>query len=180
MACRLLREPDFAVGDWDSLKRRALLKRIPHLTLQRGKDRSDLFYALAAAVARGASEIVGVGLSGGRMDHQLGVLADFAEASTWKGVGIRSLRLLDPDGEMTFVGPATPRWNATGLQGRTISIFAWGGNAAGVTLTGLRYPLRGATLKPSSLGLSNVAVKSRVSVSLQAGRLVVVLPSRAR
>src|SRR4051812_12235708 len=72
-------EPDFAVGDWDSLspgRPAAALRGILHFTLPRDKDRSDLYYACRAAIAAGANDLVCLGVTGGRPDHQLAALFD--------------------------------------------------------------------------------------------------------
>src|SRR4051812_17967315 len=62
---RLGFKPDFAIGDWDSLKKKAnILSQVPHLTLPKNKNRSDLFYAGIAAIEAGAKEILCLGVTG--------------------------------------------------------------------------------------------------------------------
>lgn len=166
-------EPHFAIGDWDSLKSRSLLKGLTYLTLPTRKDRSDLSYACHAAAYLGADELVCVGVTGGRADHHLASLLELSQAD----LPLRApIRAIDAQAETIFLSENSPAWRRKGLRGQLVSVFALGGAARGVTLSGLEYSLRNAKLEPSSLGLSNVARGGEVRVSLKRGRLVIVLP----
>jgi thiamine pyrophosphokinase len=65
-------------------------------------------------------------------------------------------------------------------SGQTVSVFALEGEARGVTLQGFKYPLKNAVLKPSSHGLSNIALHTQCSIKVQKGRLVVLVLSEFR
>ena len=55
-------------------------------------------------------------------------------------------------------------------MGDTVSLLPLGGDVAGVTTAGLRWPLAGATLRVGrSRGLSNEVVAAPASVSLEDG-----------
>ena len=51
--------PDLAIGDWDSLVQKSILKKITNISLPVVKDRSDLSYALYYALMMGAGKIYG-------------------------------------------------------------------------------------------------------------------------
>lgn len=176
-------KPNFAVGDWDSLKTRAALKGIMHLTLPKNKDRSDLYFAARAAVSVGVTDLVCVGVSGGRPDHHLAMIFDLSElGETYPQLG--SITVLDPGAKYHFLSHYQRPWRAklpSGPSGgATVSIFALGEGAKGVTLTGFQYPLKNATLLPSSWGLSNRVAKAKnnavvnCSASIKKGRAVVI------
>ena len=60
--------------------------------------------------------------------------------------------------------------------GATVSVFAHGGAAEGVTLSGLKYPLSDALLQPDfPLGVSNEACAENISIEVKRGTLVIVL-----
>ena len=62
-------------------------------------------------------------------------------------------------------------------HGETLTLLAIGGDAVGITTHGLRYPLLGESLGPaSSRGVSNVVTSPHPTITLQAGRLLVIRP----
>jgi len=170
-------EPHFAVGDWDSLgSTHRLLGRIPHLSLSRHKDRSDLYYAARAAIAIGAQELVCLGVTGGpRLDHHLATLFDLSEFSTGKYGKLRSVRAVDREEDCVFLSESIPTWTGVLKKQQKVSVFALGGVVEGVTLDGFKYPLKNADLLPSSLGLSNRVAKRNCEVCLRKGQLLVII-----
>jgi len=175
-------KPHFAVGDWDSLgkeKVAAALRGIFHLTLPRNKDRSDLYYACRAAVSTGATDLVCLGVSGGRADHQLAMLFDLSEIAHEGGKDL-SVVAVDHETRYSFISEKNPEWSASILPGQLVSVFALEGEARGVTLEGFKYPLKNAVLKPSSHGLSNQAVQTQCSICVKKGRLAILVLSDFR
>ncbi len=175
-------KPHFAVGDWDSLgteKVSSALRGIFHLTLPRHKDRSDLYYACRAAVSAGATDLVCLGVTGGRADHQLATLFDLSEIAHQGGAALNVVAV-DPDTRYYFLSERNPEWTAHLQPGQLVSVFALEGPARGVTLQGFKFPLRNAVLEPSSHGLSNQAVKTQCSIKVRKGRLVVLVLSDFR
>ncbi len=62
-----------------------------------------------------------------------------------------------------------------GAAGAVLTLIALGGPAAGITTSGLRWPLRAETLEPGSTrGVSNEIVEGPVRVDLTGGSLLVV------
>lgn len=170
--------PHRAVGDWDSLKeRRDVLDRVAHLTLSKEKDRSDTWHALELALKAGARQIVGVGLTGGRADHHLAVLLDFMEVASGRRGPVQEVRLEGVDASYVFLSESIRRWSAKLPKGGLISIFAFGRDARGVTLRGLRYRLEDGALRAGSHGLSNEALGGPCEVRLRQGQLLVVIPA---
>ena len=175
------RPMSLAVGDWDSISgglRPGLT--IPQIDLPRMKDRSDLYFALKAAVAifkGGPGEILGVGLTGERPDHHFANLQEFAQVSQ-RARGKLALSLVGSDGEYIFLcGGAL--WRRKMKKGKIFSLFTLRGIARGLTVKNAKYPLRGATLYPGqgSLGLSNEATGGVVQVRSQMGTILVIIPA---
>ena len=60
--------------------------------------------------------------------------------------------------------------------GTTVSVVPIGGDAHGVRLIGLQWPLAGVILPAtSSIGISNVALEHTIHVSVETGTLLVIV-----
>lgn len=172
---RIGRRPDRLIGDLDSVSA-DLVERLEaagtrverHPT---DKDASDTELALGAAIAAGGTEIVLLGaLGGARLDHEVANLLLIADPELG-GVDIRliqggtTVRVLRGGGRLTLPG----------ADGELVSLLPVGGDATGVTTTGLRWSLADAVLRMGrSRGLSNELVEASASVSLGRGTLLVV------
>ncbi|MBD5560832.1 MAG: thiamine diphosphokinase [Clostridia bacterium] len=145
--------PDLLIGDLDSAAERtadqiralgAEVVKVP-----REKDETDLELAARTVFERGAEDVVILGATGGRVDHLLGNLAVLRWFRS-RGVSaeiqdsMQSVRIVDGCGSF----PAAP--------GETVSILP-AGEAATVSASGLRYPLRELKLhSDTARGVSNV------------------------
>ncbi len=161
--------PDFAVGDFDSLEGGArAAEPLMQIQLPAKKERSDLYYAAQAALHLGATELVCVGVTGGRADHHLAAVFDLSELDA-------PVSALDSSAEYYFRSAPNGPWRKRLKRGQLLSIFA-ARPALGVTLSGLKYTLQNARLAASSRGLSNTATGGFVTVRLTRGRLVIIVP----
>jgi thiamine pyrophosphokinase len=200
--------PQIAVGDWDSLgedpSSNPDYQETQILTLPRRKDASDLHYTLEVLKDLGVREVVCLGFTGGRPDHHLANLMEMAEfaGGTLADGSSMKITAIGNDAEYYWVIPARPLELSprvlTARQIKTLSVFAWGHPADGVSLDGLEYSLKEAgkvgakagrpgakagrpgvkagRLEPSSRGLSNTVVSSRVKIAVRKGLLLVVIP----
>lgn len=165
---------DVAVGDFDSASTEALtaaaaagcrIERHPA-----AKDHTDLELALLAARDAGATSVVVLGGSGGRLDHFVAnalVLASDAFAG------------LEVDAVMgrAHVSVVRDRRELRGRPGDLVTLLALGGPAEGVCTEGLRYPLAGDVLWPGSTrGVSNVMTVAVATVTLTGGCLLAIRP----
>jgi thiamine pyrophosphokinase len=165
---------DVVVGDLDSVDPDVLTAaRLAGTTIERhpaDKDSTDLELALLAARDRGAGEIVVVGGHGGRVDHFL-ANALLLAAPALADVHVRARF---GDAEVVVV---RDRADLTAAPGSLCSLLAVDGPADGVRTEGLRFPLAGETLFPTSTrGVSNELVASSAVVSLDRGLLLAILP----
>ncbi len=181
--------PHILIGDFDSLAPADLAAleaagtRIVRHPAR--KDQTDLELALDFALAEGASDIVILGGLGGRWDQTLANVlllvrsGDFSRLTTDpKGVlrkvvttNVR-IRLLDGAQEISLVrGPS--EFTLSGNAGDTVSLIPIGGDAHGITTSGLEYPLHDETLIfGSTRGISNVMMEREATVSLVEGLLI--------
>jgi len=165
---------DAIIGDMDSVDENALAeaksrgtKIIQH---ERDKNFTDLHSALLYAAECGTKKIVVVTAGGGRLDHQLGVIA----------------AMFDPQLRQTQVEAIWDNEEIFALQGPTscefsaevddiVGLQAFSATATGISTSGLRWQLLNEQLtNHETRGVSNEATEKRVSVSLIAGQLLVI------
>ena len=183
---RLKIRPDFAVGDWDSLKSetgtvksaRALLRKYPHVTLNQDKERSDLFYALRTAFSLGVRQILCTGFTGGRPDHHFATLLDLAEAASGKLGRVDSVEAQDEAASYYFLSRRTFPLKFATEKGQLISLFGLDPFTSGVFSSGLKYPWNGASPRGGSHGLSNIATGKHCRIEVARGKLLVIVPHR--
>ena len=166
-ASRLGLRIDLAIGDFDSLGYAPELGDGEVLRLPVEKDVTDAEAAILAAEERGADTIVLLGCTGGRPDHTLAaqqLLAAIAERG--------GRPYLVGDGFVAYaLSSGTVRFSERAVG--TLSVFAVGGIAKGVTIEGAKYTLDGADLSPSApLGVSNSFVGQGVRISVEDGTLL--------
>ena len=159
--------PDLIVGDFDSLGWAPEGANVIRHPVE--KDDTDMMLAVRTGLERGCRRFLLYGGLGGRLDHayaNLQTLVWLAEhgAQGWllgKGMTATVIR----NGRLDF---------APGHQG-TISVFCPNGEARGVDLAGLYYPLEDATLTSGfPLGVSNQFTGGAASVSVREGTLLVM------
>jgi len=164
--------PHLLLGDMDSI--RALPMDIPRLRFPVKKDETDMALAIQVAQQRGFRRFKLYGALGGRLDHTLANLQLLGSLAR-QGMQARMV-----DRRAVFFAVSNGSLVLPPLrQGTTVSVFAWGGDAAGVTLKGLAFPLYNAQLKAfMPLGVSNVARGMPVRISVASGVLLVTVSLR--
>ena len=164
---RLGIKADMALGDFDSLGYVPQYEQlVVHPVM---KDDTDMMLAVKEGLNLGYRTFRIYGGLGGRLDHTLANLqtlcflsAQGTEATLiGEGICIRAV----PNGEITF---------DESFEG-IISIFCLTGEAKGVTLTGLKYPLdNGVMTSEMPLGVSNEFIGQKSTVRVIDGTLIVI------
>lgn len=163
-------EPDLVVGDFDSLcvqsavgyasfmeeLERAHPERLLRLPVE--KDDTDTVYAARLCLERGYRRIVIYGALGGRLDHTVANLQTLAFIRERGGRGFLLAKrpgAARPAVTLATVISAERLLVPEGFEG-TFSIFSMDRRIGGVTLEGMKYPLRDASLGNAfPLGVSN-------------------------
>ena len=165
--------PHLVVGDMDSL----VNEQFEKLT-QDGvrmdihpiaKDKTDLELAMDLVVEEGVSEVLLVGIWGGRLDQSLANLLLLGRYAA-------HLRIRFTDGqEHGAVLAGQDVLAIEGAQGGVCSLVPVSGLVDRVSISGMRYPLHNALIhQGDTLGVSNHITNPRASVSIGHGILVVV------
>ena len=165
---------DVVVGDLDSVDPAVLDAAVADgVTVERhpsAKDATDLELALDAAVDRDATEVLVVGVGGGRLDHFLGNVLLLA-SPRYRHVHVVA-RIADASATVVH-----ERVELSGTPGAMCSLLPLGGSAVGVVTDGLRYPLRRETLPAGTTrGVSNEFLGARATVAVDDGVLLAVIP----
>lgn len=158
--------PDVILGDFDSLG--FMPEGAEVFPVE--KDDTDAMLAVRCGLDRGCRRFVLYGgLDGDRLDHTLAnfqtlqYLAD--RGADGYLVGEKYLVTVVKNGSLSF--PA----EAKGV----LSVFCLGADAAGVTLSGLKYPLEDGTLSSGfPLGVSNHFIGKKSSISVKNGSLLLL------
>ena len=163
---------DAVVGDMDSVDPLVCEKLqaagVPFHRYPVEKDETDLEIALHLALDLGASEILIAGALGARIDHTLGNLALLALPA------LAAVRTCIVDGGQA-IWLVRNQLKVDGQPGDTLSLIPFGGDACGVTLTGVHWPLVEADLPLGpSLSISNRLESSQAEVSVRAGALLAI------
>ncbi len=164
--------PDLLIGDLDSVTNEELQACIDQgveiLRFKPQKDESDLELALLEALKRGYRDLTIANAGGGRVDHLLCNLSLLFHPQLQHA----TVKMADQTSQFH---PLTQTITLNTQPGDLISLIPWQGTALGVTTVNLAYPLNNETLLPyGTRGLSNVALGSEITVSLQSGQLLLV------
>jgi len=170
---------DLWVGDGDSIDADdlAALRQtgVETRLVESAKDESDAELAVLAAVDAGALRVTILGaLGGARTDHAL--------ANVWllahPALVDRAAFLVDGGARIRLATARSGEPVTVDLGGRPgdlVTLLPFGGDVAGVTTRGLRYPLDDEPLIVGpSRGLSNVRDAPDATVGLRDGRLLVI------
>lgn len=164
-------DPDIIIGDFDSGAAPTDTEAFV-VKLNRDKDDTDMLAAVKTGLRRGCDTFVIYGGTGGRLDH---TVANFGTLAYLNAFGAQGY-LVDEHSVATVVtdGKFMPPKTAVG----TVSVFAYGGNATGVTLKGLKFPLDNYELTPEfPIGVSNETVDGkRAEITVKHGTLLIFFP----
>ncbi|MGH8945935.1 MAG: thiamine diphosphokinase [Acidimicrobiia bacterium] len=162
---------DVLVGDMDSIQATEIPR---HVIVERhppDKDATDLELALELVARDSPSRVVVLGGSGGRLDHELAV-ATLLCSPRWVAIDE-----IDWRSDRGWAHVVRRRRVLHGDVGVTVSLLPVGGDAYGVTTTGLNWNLQNETLPTGTTrGVSNVMTAPVTDVRLSGGALLVVFP----
>ncbi|WP_232897309.1 thiamine diphosphokinase [Pontibaca salina] len=155
--------PQAVIGDLDSLDAEALARlpaeRVHRITEQDSTDFDKALRNISAPV------VVGIGFTGGRLDHQLAALNTLVRLSS------RPCVLLG-DKDLVFHAPRSLQLDL--FSGERVSLFPM--HAISGRSTGLKWPINGLALAPDGLiGTSNQATGA-MTLELDSDGMLVMLP----
>ena len=165
---------DFVVGDFDSVDASALARATSAHTQairhSADKDFTDLESALLLAVDKNSQHIIIVTAGGGRLDHQFGFVAAMFNP---KLRNCKVEALWQNNRLFALQGPAN--CDIATQVGDTVAIQSFSNKSEKISTTGLQWQLTNESLNNfETRGVSNIATKEQVSVSVELGQLLVI------
>ena len=164
--------PDMIVGDFDSIEEKYLeylqAHHVERCQFSERKDFTDTELAVKYAVNRGATEINFFGAIGSRMDH---TLANIMLMVPLLQIGLR----VSIQDEHNQIWITSEQLSIEGEVGDYISILPLTLRVEGVTLQGLEYPLKDATIEMGqTIGISNRLAQQRAVITIKQGMILVI------
>ena len=165
---------DFVVGDFDSVDASALARATSAHTQSirhsADKDFTDLESALLLAADKNSQHIIIVTAGGGRLDHQFGFVAAMFNP---KLRNCKVEALWQNNRLFALQGPAN--CDIATQVGDTVAIQSFSNKSEKISTTGLQWQLTNESLNNfETRGVSNIATKEQVSVSVELGQLLVI------
>ena len=160
--------PDILIGDFDSIKGE-IPDGLRTIKYPKEKDETDMFLSYEAGVKLGYSEFVMLGATGGRLDHTYANISLLLYAREHG----HNITLIDSNGIIICLKDEAI--SLAGNPGGSLSVFAFGGVANGVSILGTKYEVEGARLTPDfPLGVSNEFTDRHARISVEDGALLVI------
>jgi thiamine pyrophosphokinase len=170
-------EPSILVGDMDSISASGRMWAYAHqVTIDESpteKDLTDTELAIQTALGvDGVTRLTVLGGRGDRLDHLQGTLLALGDPSLG---ALDEIRAWIGDTAITVVHGGHSA--ALAIEpGRTFSVLALHGRAGGVSVTGAKWELVAATLRPTEArGVSNEA-REHTMITVESGVVTVVVP----
>ena len=160
-------KPDVIIGDFDSAKKPeadAQVEAFPVL-----KDDTDTMLAIRYGFQSGYNrfEIYG-GIGGERTDHTIANIQSLAYIAEHGGSGT----LVGENERFTLIKKSSVTLHSE--KGKTLSVFAYGGIAEGVSIKGAVYESDGLELSPFfPLGVSNKFKEDTATVGVKKGYILI-------
>ena len=161
------RKPDLIIGDFDSYSKPENLENV--IVLPVVKNDTDTIFAVKEAVKRNFEDLILVGVTGGRQDHNLGNIYALLMLKD------KSAMIIDDYSEIKIVKPNEITKIKYGWK--FFSLLNISGTAKGITIKNAKYNLENAEIKPEfQYGISNEVLSpdKDAEVSLKEGYLLLV------
>lgn len=155
------------IGDFDTLG--YLPDNVKTITYPTDKCQTDGEICLDYLKNIGASEVVIYGATGGRIDHVLGNINLLAYANE---IGLKA-KIVSSECTIYHI---SDKFTAEAETGSVLSLIPFGGTVILRSSKGLKYPLKGLIIKPSSsLGISNETTQKNVEIEVESGSAIIVI-----
>ena len=163
--------PDIVMGDMDSLETGESLGSFCVKRLPIEKDDTDMLAAIKEGLASGYERFELYGALGGRLDH---TLANIQCLLYLLNRGARGVIWGDDLTVMLIKNESISFRADCATRGKRVSVFAFGGDAHGVSEKGLKYSLDHVTVKQEfPIGVSNEFTGEDALIEVQNGMLLI-------
>ena len=170
--------PHMVIGDFDSIDYETIKEDLVRsgsaecrvLRVAAEKDDTDTLICLKHGMDQGFEEFFILGGLGGRLDHTIANLQTMCYAVEHR----KAIWFLDGKNRATLREPGSLTVEAR--KDFKISLFAFGESCEGVSISGVKYPLRNHLLRNNfPLGVSNEFLERNAEISHTSGKLLIIL-----
>lgn len=159
-----LREPDYVVGDLDSLSPQLLERYADRLHRAATQETNDLTKAVELSVALGFRKLVILGATGLREDHTLGNISLLMRYAALASVSMYT--------DYGYFVPLAQAATLSSFAGQQVSVFSLTPSVP-VSFTGLKWDIKDRPLLSWWEGTLNEALGDSFTVSFTDGQLLV-------
>ncbi|MGO3017726.1 MAG: thiamine diphosphokinase [Anaerococcus sp.] len=164
-------EPDLIIGDFDSSEEPDFGQKIK---LNPEKDMTDTYAGIDIGIKNGYEKFIVYGGLGGRLSHTLANIK-IAEEFKSKGIDI----VFKSKKQRLFLVKDYFFYKFNKKKNFYVSIFSLRDKSKGVTLEGLKYPLKNFDLNyDNHMGVSNETTGKDFKISLKDGLLLVIFENK--
>ncbi len=165
--------PDILLGDFDSIGK--LPSGIETVKFPAEKDCTDTELAIIEGIKHGYLKFVVCGAIGGKRPEH--TIANLMLASCYASKGFD---ITLTDGENIVKAVHNSYISFTEKETGYLSIFSLGGNASGVSIEGLKYPLKNAVINSSTptLCVSNEFLGKESKIKVECGTIIIMYKGR--
>ena len=160
--------PEIVIGDFDSS---TMPTNLNVLKLNVEKNETDGQEALVYAIKKGYDEIAIYGISGGRLDHEMGNL------SLLKSGEEQGVSMVGKEDDVDIYFKSKGKYAFKTQKGKEFSIITFIEDSIISNGIGVKYPIDDLRLSSNSLGraISNVAIEDEISFEVLEGGVLVFL-----
>ena len=160
--------PEIVIGDFDSS---TMPTNLNVLKLNVEKNETDGQEALAYAIKKGYDEIAIYGISGGRLDHEMGNL------SLLKSGEEQGVSMVGKENDVDIYFKSKGKYAFKTQKGKEFSIITFMEDSIISNGIGVKYPIDNLHLSSNSLGraISNVAIEDEISFEVLEGGVLIFL-----
>lgn len=160
--------PDIVIGDFDSS---TMPTNLNVLKLNVEKNETDGQEALAYAIKKRYDEIAIYGISGGRLDHEMGNL------SLLKSGEEQGVSMVGKEDDVDIYFKSKGKYAFKTQKGKEFSIITFMEDSIISNGKGVKYPIDNLHLSSNSLGraISNVAIEDEISFEVLEGGVLIFL-----
>lgn len=170
--------PGYIVGDFDTVSKDILdsYRTNPNILFRQfnpEKDFTDTHSAINLAIELGTLSITVLGGIGSRMDHSL---ANIQLLQMPLEQGIEAV-IINSNNRIRLLGVKRKEIELKKSEYKYVSIIPMSECITGLTLTGMKYPLRNYEMyieQAISLGVSNEIIEEPAVVKLKSGKIVLI------
>lgn len=164
-------QPNYIIGDFDSINKNLVqkYKNSEIIKLNPEKDFTDTHMAIKLAYKIKSKYITIIGAIGNRIDHTIANIHILKECIERKIM----CEIINKNNKITLINKSC--YINLEKEYKYISLIPLTTNVTGVTLEGLKYPLKNATLSiGQSIGISNEQTEQKAKIELKKGILICI------